>query len=199
MGPVNDEPVFPESPQEQQRFPRSTRVDVSRPLYVPRWSRLQTFHSCGQRAMALVILRCVFMFVALGLTSLFVRYDVLRSGPAWLPWLIFVSVILDRRRRHRHRHAGAQQADRHDFGRLLRHDRRNAVDLRPVNRAQTTARTGASDVSRPDHRPGWGSSWSTSVSACCCRPRTISVSLFRTSNSRKMSKASSPISSTRAS
>ncbi len=44
--------------------------------------------------MALVILRCVFMFVALGLTSLFVRYDVLGSGPAWLPWLIFVSVVL---------------------------------------------------------------------------------------------------------
>ncbi len=44
--------------------------------------------------MALVILRCVFMFVALGLTSLFVRYDALTSGPAWLPWLIFVSVIV---------------------------------------------------------------------------------------------------------
>lgn len=44
--------------------------------------------------MALVILRCVFMFVALGLTSLFVRYDVLGSGPVWLPWLIFASVVL---------------------------------------------------------------------------------------------------------
>jgi uncharacterized protein YacL len=44
--------------------------------------------------MALVILRCVFMFVALGLTSLFVRYDALRSGPPWLPWLIFVTVIV---------------------------------------------------------------------------------------------------------
>lgn len=44
--------------------------------------------------MALVILRCVFMFVALGLTSLLVQHNALRSGPPWLPWLIFVSVIL---------------------------------------------------------------------------------------------------------
>ncbi len=44
--------------------------------------------------MALVILRCVFMFVAVGLTSILVSSDALRSGPDWMPWLIFFSVIL---------------------------------------------------------------------------------------------------------
>ncbi|MHB8972680.1 MAG: PIN domain-containing protein [Pirellulaceae bacterium] len=44
--------------------------------------------------MALVVLRCVFMSVAIGLTSLLVRSVALRSGPTWLPWLVFVSVIL---------------------------------------------------------------------------------------------------------
>ncbi len=44
--------------------------------------------------MALLILRCIFMIVALGLTSLLVSSDALRSGPAWLPWLIFFSVLM---------------------------------------------------------------------------------------------------------
>lgn len=44
--------------------------------------------------MALAILRCVFMSVAIGLTSLLVRSIALRSGPSWLPWLIFFSVIV---------------------------------------------------------------------------------------------------------
>jgi len=44
--------------------------------------------------MALLILRCLFMVVALGLTSLLVSSEVLRSGPTWLPWLIFFAVLL---------------------------------------------------------------------------------------------------------
>jgi uncharacterized protein YacL len=44
--------------------------------------------------MALLILRCIFLIVALGLTSLLVGSDALRSGPVWLPWLIFFSVIV---------------------------------------------------------------------------------------------------------
>ncbi|MHB0957670.1 MAG: PIN domain-containing protein [Pirellulaceae bacterium] len=44
--------------------------------------------------MALVILRCVFMFVAIGMTSLLIRSSAMRTGPSWLPWLIFFSVIL---------------------------------------------------------------------------------------------------------
>jgi uncharacterized protein YacL len=44
--------------------------------------------------MALVILRGVFMFIAVGLTSLAIRSSALRSGPSWLPWLIFFSVII---------------------------------------------------------------------------------------------------------
>ncbi|MCU0960106.1 MAG: PIN domain-containing protein [Pirellulaceae bacterium] len=44
--------------------------------------------------MALIVLRCVFMFVAIGLTSLLVRSDAMRMGPAWLPWLIFFSILL---------------------------------------------------------------------------------------------------------
>ena len=44
--------------------------------------------------MALIILRCVFMFVAVGLTSVLVNTDTLREGPDWLPYLLFSSVIL---------------------------------------------------------------------------------------------------------
>ncbi len=43
--------------------------------------------------MALVVLRCVFMFVCVGLTSLLIRSESLQTGPSWLPWLIFFSVI----------------------------------------------------------------------------------------------------------
>lgn len=44
--------------------------------------------------MALLILRCLFMVVAIGLTSLLVSTDALRSGAVWLPWLIFFSVLV---------------------------------------------------------------------------------------------------------
>ncbi len=43
--------------------------------------------------MALFILRCVFMIVAIGLTSALVSTEALRMGPAWLPWVIFFSVL----------------------------------------------------------------------------------------------------------
>jgi uncharacterized protein YacL len=43
--------------------------------------------------MALIVLRCVFLLVAIGLTSILVNSVVLRSGPSWLPWLVFFSVI----------------------------------------------------------------------------------------------------------
>jgi uncharacterized protein YacL len=43
--------------------------------------------------MALAILRCVFMFVAIGLTSLLVRSDAMQTGPSWLPYLVFVAVL----------------------------------------------------------------------------------------------------------
>jgi uncharacterized protein YacL len=33
------------------------------------------------------------LFVAVGLTSIFVSTDALQTGPVWLPWLIFFSVI----------------------------------------------------------------------------------------------------------
>ncbi len=44
--------------------------------------------------MALLILRCVFVFVALGLTSILVSSDAMQTGPSWLPWLVFSSVIM---------------------------------------------------------------------------------------------------------
>ncbi len=45
--------------------------------------------------MALLILRCIFMFVCVGLTSLLVGTDALREGsPAWGPWVLFFSVII---------------------------------------------------------------------------------------------------------
>ncbi len=43
--------------------------------------------------MALIILRCVFMIVAVGLTTLFVRSDALPSGPFVIPWVIFFGVL----------------------------------------------------------------------------------------------------------
>ncbi len=43
--------------------------------------------------MALIVLRCVFMFIAVGLTTLFVGSDALESGPMWLPWVIFFAVL----------------------------------------------------------------------------------------------------------
>ncbi|MBM4087961.1 MAG: TRAM domain-containing protein [Planctomycetes bacterium] len=42
--------------------------------------------------MALIILRCVFMVVAVGLTSVFVSSDL--EGPVWVPWVIFGAVLL---------------------------------------------------------------------------------------------------------
>ncbi|MFW6170644.1 MAG: PIN/TRAM domain-containing protein [Planctomycetota bacterium] len=44
--------------------------------------------------MALLILRCVFMIVAVGLTSILVRSDAMETGSAWLPWVVFCSIIL---------------------------------------------------------------------------------------------------------
>lgn len=44
--------------------------------------------------MALIVLRCVFMLVAVGLTTVLVTSPALRSGPDWLPWLIFFSVLV---------------------------------------------------------------------------------------------------------
>lgn len=43
--------------------------------------------------MALIILRCVFMIVAVGLTTLFVRSDALPTGPILIPWVIFFGVL----------------------------------------------------------------------------------------------------------
>lgn len=45
--------------------------------------------------MALFVLRCLFLLVAIGLTSIFVGTEALRSGgPNWLPWMIFFGVLL---------------------------------------------------------------------------------------------------------
>ena len=43
--------------------------------------------------MALVVLRCVFMFVAVGLTTLFVNTGMIEGGPGWLPWVVFFGVL----------------------------------------------------------------------------------------------------------
>jgi uncharacterized protein YacL len=44
--------------------------------------------------MALIVLRCVFMLMAVSLTTLFIRSHSMESGPAWLPWLTFFSVLV---------------------------------------------------------------------------------------------------------
>jgi len=44
--------------------------------------------------MALMILRCAFMLVAVGLTSILVRSDAMDVENAWLPWVVFFSIIL---------------------------------------------------------------------------------------------------------
>ncbi len=44
--------------------------------------------------MALVILRFVFMFVAVGLTTLLVRSDAMQGQADWLPWVCFFSVLV---------------------------------------------------------------------------------------------------------
>lgn len=40
--------------------------------------------------MALIVLRCVLMVVAVGVGSLLVRLSMLTSGPGWLPWVAFL-------------------------------------------------------------------------------------------------------------
>ena len=70
--------------------------------------------------MALVVLRFVFVMVAVGLGFQLINSDVLAGEPAYLPWLVVRRLMLlvaggDRRRR-----AGPPQAARHDLGRLLR-------------------------------------------------------------------------------